>query len=1410
MAESTADVAIVGMGAVFPGAGDAPSFWRNIRSGHDAIGEVSPDRWDPAVYCSPEAGADRFYTTRGGFLGDLASFDPAPFGIMPNAVEGTEPDQLLMLRSAAEALADAGDLPADRERVGVIIGRGGYLTPGVSRLDTQVRTAHQLTSALTDIVPGLSVSQVTAVREAFAAQLSSGSGSDDTAIGLVPNFAASRLANRFDLRGPAYTVDAACASSLIAVDHAVRELATGRCDAVLAGGVHTCHHPTLWSVFTRLKALSPAGVIRPLSAGADGTLLSEGTGAVLLKRLDDARAAGDRIYAVIRGVGISSDGRGASMMSPALEGQELAIRRAWASAGLDPLAPDALGLVEAHGTATRVGDRTELTALGQVFGDSGPSIGIGTVKSMIGHAMPAAGIAGLIKTAYAVHEGVLPPTLHVGEPNPALAGSRFAPVTSAREWDASLPRRATVSAFGFGGINAHVILEADASPSPSAAPATPATPALKFAKTAVPATETANIAAGGDAITPGGGSAEPVLRLAADSPAEMAALLDAPDDELLARAGTEPGDGPCRLAIVGPDTRKLKLSRKVARRGTPWRGRSDLWFTPSGLLQDSSQVAFLFPGFEPEFAPRIEGVASAFGLEEPALHRATAGTEGDGVVEQGLDVIAVSRLYAGALAGMGITPGALAGHSLGEWTAMVAAGIYPDIDDFMATLRPGMVEVPDVVYLALGASASRAAELADDLDGVVLTHDNCPRQSVVCGPSSLIEEAAERCREAGILAQVLPFRTGFHSPVFAPFTPPIRESLQALEVQPPRVPIWSATSLAEFPRDPDDMRDLVLRHLVEPVRFRQLTEMLHGSGIRAFVQVGPGSLTGFADDTLSGQDFLTVSTATPKKDGLAQLRRAAAALWAEGLSPRFDRLKAGAAPAAPAASSAAAPSRPVSGKPVRLRLGDPFVRLEGVVPPLAPGDGGGPVPAVPSSDPLYAELNALLAETSSAASDVVSALRSSGAPAPAPAPPALASPSAPAPAAPPRAVGAEREFSLRTMPDIADHCIFPQPDGWPDDTDRFPVVPATTLLEIMGDAALELAPGKVVTGFEQVRALRWLAVAPATRTVVRAAWAPGSSDRVRVAIEGYATGYVRVADSYPAAPAPDTRPLSAPRPAPVNSRQLYDDVWMFHGPKFAGVSDIAILGDDGITGTVLALPARGALLDSAGQLIGHWMQVSRTVDQTVLPTGIGAVRFFGPQPPAGQALGCTARITELTDTEMTGDIELTGPDGRVWCRIDGWTTRRFATDDAIWAVKFHPETNTLSLPAGEGWHVVHENWPDTASRDLMMRRYLNAAERADYDRLNPLQQRRWLLGRIAVKDATRRYLWEHGTGPVYPCELTVTETDGNFQIHGPFRAPPVTVTLSPPDHPGRPYAAAAAGDSHGAFDVDALQLKGRS
>ncbi|MFD4637665.1 beta-ketoacyl synthase N-terminal-like domain-containing protein [Lentzea sp. NPDC058436] len=1204
-------IAIVGIGAVFPGAPDAATFWRNIAGGVDAIGQIPPGRWDPATYYDQDSRTgDRFYCRRGGFVDDLAEFDPTRFGIMPSTVDGAEPDQLLALATAAEAIADAGgesSLPS-RERVGVVVGRGGYLTPGCARLDQKVRLADEVVSVVKDLFPNLAGTELATVRQAIRDRL--GPEQPEASIGLVPNLAASRIANRFDLKGTAYTVDAACASGLVAVEHAVRELQEGRADAMLAGAVHVCHHPTLWSVFTQLRALSATEQIRPFDASADGTLLSEGVGMVVLKRLEDV--TDERVYAVIRGIGTASDGRSTSMMTPNPDGQLLAVQRAWADADLDPRTHGP-GLIEAHGTATPAGDAAELQTMISAFGGEGDEIGIGTVKSMIGHAMPAAGMAGLIKAALALHHNTLPPTLHVENPHSSLAGTRFTPVTSAREWTGR--HRAVVNAFGFGGINAHAVLDGHTIAKPR----------------------------------------KPVMTFAADTAEELAAALK--------ERRTSSADRAFRLAIGNPDDRKIKLAERVLAQGKAWPGRHDIWFSPQPLLSSTDQVAFVFPGFEREFS-------------------------GD-VVDHAVSLLQDGREEARELMALGITPGALAGHSMGEWTAMVVGGIYPTIDEFVAALGPGAVAVVDIAYAALGCSADTAEPHL--VDGVTISHDNCPHQSVICGPIDRLEEVLGTLKANGVMAQLMPFRTGFHTPALAPYLGQAREMLDRLPVRASDIPVWSANSLE--PMAAEDVRELVLRHLVEPVRFRPLLERLHGNGFRAFVQIGQGSLPGFVGDTLSGRPHIAVNADIAPE-----------ALWAFGL-------KRGTA------------------HKVKLRLGTPKITVE----PL----GAEPV-LVADDSPMSAAVNKLVAHTNAVAREVVSALR-------------------------PNEAGFTREFSLRTMPELVDHSVFPQAPGWSDLADGFPIVPATGLLEVFADAARRLTGG-TVHGFAQVRAKRWLTALPATTVKISAR--VEAPDRVTVRVGDYAEGVVLMT---PQAPQPVGKELEGVREAPVSAAELYRDNWMFHGPAFAGVTRIDCLADNGIAGVLTPLPAPGALLDSAGQLIGHWMQVCRTVDQTVLPTGIEQVTFHGPVPTGD--VGCTAWIREVTDQTMVADAELT-VNGVLWCRITGWTTRRFTTDDRIWQVKLRPGTEILSTQDGE-WLRVAENWSDSATRDLIMRRYLNSAERLHYGDLDVPAQRDWLLRVIAVKDAVRTWLWGRGAGPVYPSELTVN-ADG--RVRGAFAVPRIEVT----------------------------------
>jgi acyl transferase domain-containing protein len=911
----------------------------------DAITDVPAHRWDPEIYYDPESYArapesDTFYCRRGGFIDEYATFDPAGFGLMPATVEGMEPDQLLALRTAAEAITDAGGqerLP-DPSRIGVILGRGGYITPGVARLEQRLRTSHQLVSALRDLIPDLGEKRLAEIRKVFCERL--GPAWPGASIGLVPNFAASRIANRFDFRGPAYTVDAACASALLAVEHAVRALRGGQCDAVLAGAVHHAHHATVWSVFSQLRALSPSQRIRPFDKAADGTLLSEGTGIVVLKRLADAERAGDRIYAVVRGAGTSSDGRATSLMSPLADGQVLALERAWQDAGLDPREAGALGLIEAHGTATQTGDETELETLRRVFGSSGPPIGLGTVKSMIGHSMPASGIAGLIKMALSLHHAVLPPTLHIEEPHPALTGTRFRPVIEITGWEPvpGTPRRAAVNAFGFGGVNAHVVLEE-----------------------APGSVRRSSRASRSLACGTRHESTDRVLRLAAANPDALTRLLTVPDGELIgqAEASLDGGavDGACRIAVVAPTARSLELARTIVARGTPWRGQSDIWFTPAPMLSAGGRLAFLFPGFEPAFEPRVDDIAEHFGLAFPEL------TGRSDLVGHATDVIAVGRVLADALRQLGIEPDVAAGHSLGEWTAMVVAGMYPPgaVESYLAALDHGTLDVPDVSYAALGCGAERAAGAIADLDGVVVSHDNCPHQSVICGPPGGVRQVLDRLWAEGVLGQELPFRSGFHTPMAEAYVGTVHESFRALPIRRPDIPLWSATTVAPFPEHPDEVHALVVRHLLEPVRFTALIRRLHEEGVRAFVQVGPGSLSGFVADSLGEREHLTMAVNVPRRDGMAQLSRVVAALWVEGHIPvgRAEPVRA----------------------TMRLDLGAPLVRLNGVLPELRLGTGSAVEASAPATDrdgsPVLAEFDALLHDLTVNVRSVVDAMDAS-------------------------------------------------------------------------------------------------------------------------------------------------------------------------------------------------------------------------------------------------------------------------------------------------------------------------------------------------------------------------------------------------------------------------------------------------
>jgi acyl transferase domain-containing protein len=442
------DIAIIGMACIFPGAPDLKSYWQNIVSKVDSVSEPPEGSGYEECYDPDSKDIDRIYCKRGGYLGNLAKFDPLEFGILPASIEGGESDHFLALRVAHEAISDAMYLerPMDRKRVEVIIGKGTLVNRGFANMFQHVIVIDQ--TLLEEIKRTLKASLPPL-------------GADNLP-SLIPNLLSSRVANRLDFMGPNYILDAACASSLIAIDHGVQDLLVGKCDLAIVGGVNASQSPPVLMAFCAIDALSRKGEICPFDKDADGTLLGEGVGLIILKRREDAERDDDRIYALIKGVGTASDGRAMGLLTPRVEGEELAMRRAYDMAGISP---DTVELIEAHGTGTLVGDAVEIQAMSRVFGPRKgiPTIAVGSVKSMISHVIPAAGVAGLIKTALALHYKIIPPTLHFKEPNPdfEIEKTPFYISTETRPWihGGNERRRAGVSAFGFGGINAHVVLE---------------------------------------------------------------------------------------------------------------------------------------------------------------------------------------------------------------------------------------------------------------------------------------------------------------------------------------------------------------------------------------------------------------------------------------------------------------------------------------------------------------------------------------------------------------------------------------------------------------------------------------------------------------------------------------------------------------------------------------------------------------------------------------------------------------------------------------------------------------------------------------------------------------------------------------------------------------------------------------
>jgi len=855
----TEPIAVIGMSCRLPGQADDPeAFWRLLREGRDAVSGVPRDRWDADAYYDPDPDAPgKMYTREGAFLGPVDRFDAAFFGIAPREAMSLDPQQRLLLEVAWEALEDAGKAP-DRlgaSRTGVFV--------GISGSDYAQRTT-----------------------DARRVDPYTGTGS-------APSVAAGRLSYLLGLQGPSLAVDTACSSSLVAVHLAVQSLRARHCSLALAGGVNLMLSPGASIYLSKLRALAPDGRCRTFARGASGYSRGEGCGVVVLKRLSEALAEGERILAVIRGAAVNHDGRSGGLTVPNGAAQQAVIRDALADAGVEPAD---VAYVEAHGTGTPLGDPIEVRALAEVLcpgRDKSRPLLVGSAKTNVAHLEAAAGIAGLIKAVLCLVKGEIPPHLHFEDPSPHIEWDQLAleVPTALRSWPPWARRVVGVSSFGFSGTNAHVVLEAAPL---REVPETPLERPL-HALTLSARSESALRALAGRYVE----------RLGALDPAESFA-------DACHTAGVGRASLPHRCVVVAATGREAAERLARFRNG----GAAPSAFSGELALGERVKVAYLFTGQGSQYAGMGRGLFETQPLFRQSLLRC------DEILRPHLPRSLLSVLYpapgepapidetlytqpalfavewalAEVLQSWGVRPAAVLGHSVGEYVAACVAGVFSVEDGLKLVAERArlMQALPEGGAMAavFASEAQVAAVLGSEAGRLSIAAVNGPEDVVVSGDGEALRAFCERLTRDAIRSRRLSVSHAFHSPLVEPILGPLHGVASAVRHATPSVGL--ITNLTGKPAQAGELgAEYWVKHARGTVRFAESVQALVRSGYDVFVELGPSpTLSGLGRRCVPEHPGLWVATLRKGKDDWDSMLPGLAQLWVRGVDvdwAGFDR-----------------------------------------------------------------------------------------------------------------------------------------------------------------------------------------------------------------------------------------------------------------------------------------------------------------------------------------------------------------------------------------------------------------------------------------------------------------------------------------------------------------------------------------
>ncbi|MFL2977657.1 MAG: SDR family NAD(P)-dependent oxidoreductase [Candidatus Thalassarchaeaceae archaeon] len=999
-------IAIIGVGAILPDAPDAETFWQNVIDTHVSIREVPGHRWvvaDHWVEGGPKNIPEgKTYSKIGGFVEGF-EFDWRRWRVPPGSLTQIDLSQQWAVSVSAAALEDAGYL-GENPRSEIPKARTGVIFANALGGENRNLSNHRVWAdsfARKAVEAGMPPESVDSFKEA----ISEGTPhvDEDTMPGELANVVAGRVANLLDLQGPNYATDAACASTFAAILDASRLLQARQVDLMVAGASDRTMDPATFSKFSAIGALS-ASHSTPFDAGANGFVMGEGAGAFILKRLDDAISDGDRIYAVIRGLGGSSDGRGKGITAPSTRGQVQALARTYQQAGYGP---ETVEMIEAHGTSTIVGDATELNSLTELYGGDAKagSVGVGSIKSQIGHLKAAAGAAGLLKATFALHHRTLPPSAGFVNPNTSLDWSSipfFVP-TEARDWPSpkSHPRRASISAFGFGGTNFHCALEQfdpefhanlaaewrmrrDAylmKPSAGFSDSVLASVMKRYgiknrdeflshasafdndgndylnrkeltAAAEAFGEESASMTWEEIQAIEGG-----LLLLSASDIEAMATLLievrsnifdgsptfdDSPEGRRLSAILPQISEGyvaeGVRVGLVADSWATLEKRFTMLESSLDDRSKWDflakqfIFVSDSPPLTDNQLLAHMYPGQGSQYVGMTHDLSMRYGIIGSTWKEADLVMEeiigeplSDFVLRTGLSKqeiaaaeeklkqteytqpamltadLALERL----LNQHGIRPDMVAGHSLGEYAALMVSGILRFEDALRAAAargtEMGSVDVPDRGIMASITAPFDAIEsVLSSLDGyVIAANKNSPTMTVIAGETEPMREAMRLFEEGGATVVQLQTSHAFHSRIVAPANEPLRRFLEDLEISLPSIPVSANVDGTFYPnvvQPGQDAKDAILEKLApqmsSAVEWTSQVRSMHEAGARIYLEVGPKrALALFASQIIDDDDCLVNITNHPKAGGITSFLGALAMLAVAGRIPEIHGLE---------------------------------------------------------------------------------------------------------------------------------------------------------------------------------------------------------------------------------------------------------------------------------------------------------------------------------------------------------------------------------------------------------------------------------------------------------------------------------------------------------------------------------------